>query len=150
MCSKWPCCTACAYAVCCCNVWKIWGCQCFLRADCHWLPRIAQQSGGGWHPHDFTRHMPTKPEKDGKERSAHNQDVWYRCDYSLCALVSPNEKYDRNLLPDCMIKRKTLKRLIMTWANCVWTLLQVEMQVWSDYPLWSRTYTVDHPFSPTR
>jgi len=41
-----------------------------------------------------------------------------------------------------MIKDKnTVKRLIMTWTNCVWTLLPVEMQVWSDYPLWSSTET---------
>ena len=36
-------------------------------------------------------------------------------------------------------QRKTIKRLIMIWTNDVWTLLQVEMHVLSDYPLWSST-----------
>jgi hypothetical protein len=46
-----------------------------------------------------------------------------------------------NLLPGYMIKGKTVKCLIMTWTNGVWTLLQVEMHGWSDYPLWSSTET---------
>ena len=54
-----------------------------------------------------------------------------------------------NLFPGCMIKRKTVKRLIMAWTHCVWKLLHVEMQVWPDYhhlkPHWY-SIVFEHPF----
>jgi hypothetical protein len=44
--------------------------------------------------------MPTKTERDGKERTEYNQDVRYMFDCSLCAIFSQNEIYDRNVGPD--------------------------------------------------
>ena len=46
------------------------------------------------------RYMPTKTERDGKERTEYNQDVRYMFGCSLCAIFSQNEIYDRNVGPD--------------------------------------------------
>ena len=57
-------------------------------------------------------------------------DVFWNCLFDFHSNFGEIFTWSGNLLSGCMIKGKT----VMTWTNCMWKLLLVEMQVWSDYP----------------